>query len=90
MEKIYTVNKNKTGSWLWLRLWTLLQKSGLNCKGETTRPFRYNLNQIQIFYDYTVEVTNRFKGLDLVECLNNYGLIVMDLVPPLWTVDRGS
>ena len=31
--------------------------------GETTRPFRYDLNQIP--YDYTVEVTNRFKGLDL-------------------------
>ena len=39
--------------------------------GETTRPFRYNLNQI--LYDYTVEVTNRFKGLDLIECLMNYG-----------------
>ena len=33
--------------------------------GETTRPFRYDLNQIP--YDYTVEVTNRFKGLDLPE-----------------------
>ena len=32
--------------------------------GRTTRPFRYNLNQIP--YDYTVEVTNRFKGLDLI------------------------
>ena len=32
--------------------------------GETTRPFRYDLNQIP--YDYTVEVTNRFKGLDLI------------------------
>ena len=31
--------------------------------GETTRPFRYDLNQIS--YDYTVEVTSRFKGLDL-------------------------
>ena len=33
--------------------------------GKTTRPFRYNLNQIP--YDYTVEVTNRFKGLDLID-----------------------
>ena len=33
--------------------------------GETTRPFRYDLNQI--LYDYTVEVTNRFKGLDLID-----------------------
>ena len=33
--------------------------------GKTTRPFRYGLNQIS--YDYTVEVTNRFKGLDLID-----------------------
>ena len=33
--------------------------------GKTTRPFRYDLNHIP--YDYTVEVTNRFKGLDLIE-----------------------
>ena len=39
---------------------------------KTTRPFRYDLNQIP--YDYTVEVTNRIKGLDLIECLKNYGL----------------
>ena len=35
--------------------------------GETTRPFRYDLNQIP--YDYTVEVRNRFKGLDLIDRL---------------------
>ena len=34
-------------------------------KGKTTRPFRYDLNQTP--YDYTVEVTNRFKGLDLID-----------------------
>ena len=39
--------------------------------GKTTKPFRYDLNQLP--YDYTVEVTNRFKGLDLIECLKNYG-----------------
>ena len=39
--------------------------------GKTTRPFRYDLNQIP--YDYTVEMTKRFKGLDLIECLKNYG-----------------
>ena len=33
--------------------------------GKTTRPFRYDLNQIP--YDYTVEVTNRFRGLDLID-----------------------
>ena len=43
----------------------------LNKVGKTTRPFRYDLNQIP--YDYTVEVRNRFKGLDLIECLMNYG-----------------
>ena len=37
---------------------------------KTTRPFRYDLNQIP--YDYRVEVGNRFKGLDLIECLMNY------------------
>ena len=40
--------------------------------GKTTRPFRYELNQIP--YDYTVGVRNRFKGLDLIECLINYGM----------------
>ena len=39
--------------------------------GKTTRLFRYELNQIP--YDYTIEMTNRFKGLDLIECLKNYG-----------------
>ena len=39
--------------------------------GKTTRPFRFDLNLIP--YDYTVEVTNRFKGLDLIEFLKNYG-----------------
>ena len=38
---------------------------------KTTRPFRYDLNQIP--YDYRVEVTKRFNGLDLIECLKNYG-----------------
>ena len=39
--------------------------------GKTTRSFRYDLNQIP--YDCTVEVINRFKGLDLIECLKIYG-----------------
>ena len=38
---------------------------------ETTRPFRYD--QYQIPYNYTVEVRNKFKGLDLIECLKNCG-----------------
>ena len=46
---------------------SLLQKFRLQLKkaGETTRPFRYDLNQIP--YDYTVEVRNRFKGLALID-----------------------
>ena len=39
---------------------------------KTTRPYRYDLNQIP--YDHSVEVRNRFKGSDLIECLMNYGL----------------
>ena len=52
----------------------LIAKFRLKLKrvGKTTRLFKYDLNQIP--YDYTVEVRNRFKGLDLVdECLKNYG-----------------
>ena len=66
MEKLYTVTKNKTGSWLWLRLSAPCCKIQLKLKkvGKTTRPFRYDLTQTP--YDYIVEMTNRFKGLDLV------------------------
>ena len=51
----------------------LLAKFRLKLKksGKTTRPFRNDLNQIP--YDYTMEVRNRFTGLDLIECLKNYG-----------------
>ena len=67
MEKFYTVIKNKTGSWLWLRSWAPIAKFRFKLKevGKTTRPFRYDLNHIP--YDYTVEVTNRLKGLDLID-----------------------
>ena len=73
IEKLYTVSKIKTGSWLSLRSWTLIAKFRLKLKkvGKTTRPFTYDLNQIP--YEYTVKVRNRFKGLDLIECLMNYG-----------------
>ena len=74
MEKLYTVSKKKRpradcGSDHEL----LIAKFRLKLKkvGKTTRPFRYDLNQIP--YPYTVEVTNRFKELDLIECLKNYG-----------------
>ena len=51
---------------------SLLPNSDLKKVGKTSRPFRYDLNQIP--YDYTVEVRNRYKGLDLIECLMNYGM----------------
>ena len=44
---------------------------------KTTRPFRYDLSQIP--YNSTVEVRNRFKGLDLIECLMDYGQRFMTL-----------
>ena len=51
----------------------LIAKFRLKLKkvGKTARPFRYDLNQIP--YDCTVEVRNRFKGLDLIESLKIYG-----------------
>ena len=45
--------------------------------GKTARTFRYDLNQIP--YDYTVEVRNSFKDLDVIECLMNYGMRFMTL-----------
>ena len=73
MEKLYTVSKNKTGSLLGSDHELLIVKFRLKLKKveKTTRPFRYDLNQIR--YDYTVKMTNRFKGLDLIECLKSYG-----------------
>ena len=67
MEKLYTVNKNKTRSWLWLRSWTpyCQIQTGIEESRETNRPLKYDLNQIP--YDYTVEVRNRFKGPDLID-----------------------
>ena len=57
----------------------LIAKFRLKLKkvGKTTRPFRYDLHRIP--YDYTVEVRNRFKGLDLIQCLMNYGRRFMKL-----------
>ena len=71
MEKLYTVSKNKTRSY-GSDHELLIAKFISKCKkvGKTTRPFSCDLNQIP--YNYTVEVTNRFKGLDLIEYLKNY------------------
>ena len=67
MEKLYTNSKNKTRTDFGSDHELLIAKFRLKLKevGKTTRPFRYNLNQIP--YDYTVEVINRFKGLDLID-----------------------
>ena len=66
MEKLYTVRKKtRPGTYCGLDHEFLIAKFRLKLKKEkTTRPFRYDLNQIP--YNYTVEVTNKFKGLDLI------------------------
>ena len=67
MGKLYTVSKNKTEADCGSDHELLIAKFRLILKkvGETTRSFRYDLNQIP--YDYTVEVRNTFKGLDLID-----------------------
>ena len=67
MEMLYTVSKNKTGSFCGSDHELLIAKFRLKLKrvGKTTRPFRYDLNQIP--FDFTVKVTNRFKGLDMID-----------------------
>ena len=67
MEKLYTVSKIRPGADCGSDHELLIDKSRLKLKkvGKTTRPFRYDLSQIP--YDYTVEVRNRFKGLDLID-----------------------
>ena len=81
MEKLYTVNKNKTGADCGSDHELFIAKFRLKLKkvGKTTRPFQYDLNQIP--YDYTVEVRSRFKGLDLIDrCLMKYGWRFMTLL----------
>ena len=67
MEKLYTVSKTRPGAACGSEYELLIAKFRLKLKkvGKTTRPFRYDLNQIP--YDYTMELTNRFKGLDLID-----------------------
>ena len=72
MEKLYTISKTRPGADCGSDHELFIVKFRLKLKvGKTTRPFRYDLNQIP--YDYTVEVRNRFKGLDLIELLKNDG-----------------
>ena len=67
MEKFYTVSKTRPGADCGSDHELLITKFRLKLKkvGKTIRPFRYDLNQIP--YNYTVEVTNGFKGLDLID-----------------------
>ena len=73
MEKLYTVSKRRPGTDCGSDHELLIVKLRLKLKkvGKTTRAFRYDLYQIP--NDYTVEVRNRFKGLDLIDCIMNYG-----------------
>ena len=73
MEKLYTVSKNKLGVDCGSDHELLIAKFRLKLKKvvKTTRPLRYDLNQVP--YDCTVEMRNRFKGLDLIEYLKYYG-----------------
>ena len=65
MEKLYTVNKKRADCGSDHELLIAKFRLKLNKVGKTTRAFRYDVNQIP--YDYTVEVRNRFKGLDLID-----------------------
>ena len=67
MEKLYTVSKTRQGADCGSDHELLIAKFRPKLKkvGKTTRPFRYDLNQIH--YDYSVEVRNRLKGLDLID-----------------------
>ena len=72
MEKLYTVAKTRLGADYDSDHELLIAKFRLKLKkGKIIRHFSYDLNQVP--YDYTEEVTNSFKGLDLTECLKNYG-----------------
>ena len=82
MEKLYTVSKKtRLGADCGSDHEYLIAKFRLkvNKVGKTTRPFRYDLNQIP--YDYTAEVRNRFKGLDLLDRVpNELWMEVCDIV----------
>ena len=78
-EALYSQQKTRPGADCGSDYELLIDKFRLKLKKveKTTRPFRYDLNQIP--YDYIVEVRNRYKGLDLIECLMNYGVRLVTL-----------
>ena len=93
MEKLYIVSKTRLGADCGSDHELLIAKFRLKLKkvGKTTRSFRYELNQIP--YYYTVEVTNRFKGLDLIdrmpeelwtEVRDIAQEAVIETIPPQW------
>ena len=77
IEKLNTVSKKRDWELTLAKIMNSLLPNSDKLKniGKTTRPFRYDLNQIP----YTVEVIKRVKGLDLIECLKNYGWRVITL-----------
>ena len=80
VEKLYTVKNTRLGAACGSDHELLFAKLRLKMKkvGKTTRPFRYDLNKLP--YDYTVEVTNKFKGLDLIDRVpEEYGWRFMTL-----------
>ena len=78
-EALYSQQKTRPGVDCGSDHEFLIAKFRLKSKkiGKSTRPFRYDLNQIP--YDYTVEVINIFNRLDLIGCLTNYGWKFMKL-----------
>ena len=67
MEKLYTVSQTRLGADCGSDHELLIAKFRFKLKkiGKSTRPFRYDINPFP--YDYTMEVRNRFKGLDLTD-----------------------
>ena len=74
VEAVYSQQKTRPGADCGSDHELLIAKFRLKLKkvGKSTRILRYDLNQFP--YDYTVEMRNRFKGVDLIECLMNYGM----------------
>ena len=79
MKKFYIVSKSRVETDCGSDHELLIAKFRLKLKKVqiTSKSFRYDLNQIS--YNYTVDMRNRFKGLDLIECWMNYGQRFMTL-----------